>query len=202
MTPEAPAPTSALASGRVAAWLAKQVEIALADAALSLPQYRVLALLADGSAASSFLAERLAVRPPTITAVVDGLVLRGLVDRRHTDEDRRRVDHLLTADGKDLLAGADEAVNARLSRLASRLGDEALAARAIDDLALWGQAMRAHRSSGEAGRAAAGRGEAGPSPAVVRPAAPIRAVVAANRAVVATALVTAPASRPAAGRHS
>jgi DNA-binding MarR family transcriptional regulator len=150
--PEAQTEPRTLTPGRVAAWLAKQVDIALADAALSLPQYRVLALLADGSAASSFLAERLAVRPPTITAVVDGLVLRGLVDRRHTDEDRRRVDHVLTADGQSLLAAADGAVNARLSRLASCLGDEVLALRAIDDLALWGQAMRAHRGAMETGR--------------------------------------------------
>jgi len=147
VTHEGQPSTRHVSPGRVAAWLAKQVDIALADAALSLPQYRVLALLADGSASSSFIAARLAVQPPTITAVVDGLVCRGLVDRRHTAADRRRVDHVMTVAGTRLLAAADEAVNARLAHLASFLGDEALAARAVDDLALWGQAMRAHRSA-------------------------------------------------------
>jgi DNA-binding MarR family transcriptional regulator len=164
VTHEEQSPTRALPPGRVAAWLAKQVEIALADAALSLPQYRVLALLADGSAASSFIAERLAVRPPTITAVVDGLVCRGLVDRSHTDADRRRVDHVLTVDGQRVLAAADEAVSARLARLASFLGDDALAARAVDDLALWGRAMRAHRSSGKTAEGASIPLDAGPTP--------------------------------------
>jgi DNA-binding MarR family transcriptional regulator len=185
VTPEAHHEPRALTPGRVAAWLAKQVEIALAEAALSLSQYRVLALLADGSAAPSFLAERLAVRPPTITAVVDGLVLRRLVDRHHTDEDRRRVDHVLTAEGERLLAAADEAVNARLSHLASCLGDEALAARAIDDLALWGQAMRAHRSASEAARALAVAGR-----------------LAEQSAVVARTLTPSTSARPVGGRRS
>jgi long-chain acyl-CoA synthetase len=68
--------------GRTAAWLAKQVEIGLSSAELSLPQYRVLGLLDESSAVSSDLAERLAVRPPSVTAIVDGLVARGLVERR------------------------------------------------------------------------------------------------------------------------
>ena len=67
--------------GRTAAWLAKQVELSLAEVDLSLSQYRILGLLDEGSAVSSALAERLAVRPPSVTAVIDGLVTRGLVAR-------------------------------------------------------------------------------------------------------------------------
>ena len=83
---------------RTAAWLAKQVEIGLATADLSPPQYRVLGLLDEhSSAVSSDLAERLAVRPPSVTAIIDGLVGRGLVERRNVAADRRQVDHVLTA---------------------------------------------------------------------------------------------------------
>src|SRR5580700_10654088 len=82
--------------GRVAAWLSKRVEMALGLMDLTLPQYRVMGILAEGSAASSGLADRLAVRPPSITAVIDGLVARGLVDRKQEDTDRRRVALRLT----------------------------------------------------------------------------------------------------------
>ena len=37
--------------GRVAAWLSKRVEVALAQVELTLPQYRVLGILAEGTAA-------------------------------------------------------------------------------------------------------------------------------------------------------
>ena len=60
---EATAPPPVLGTyGRVAAWLSKRVEVALAQVELTLPQYRVLGILAEGSAAASGLADRLAVR--------------------------------------------------------------------------------------------------------------------------------------------
>ena len=96
-------------AARAVARLAKQVEVAIGPLDLSLPQYRVLALLGDGSTASSVLARKLAVSPPTVTAVVDGLVARGLVERQADPEDRRRLTLLLTRDGKRVLAAADAA---------------------------------------------------------------------------------------------
>ena len=94
-----PAPHVLGTYGRVAAWLSKRVEVALAEVDLTLPQYRVLGILAEGSAAASGLADRLAVRRPSITALIDGLVARGLVDRRQEDTDRRRVALRLTDEG-------------------------------------------------------------------------------------------------------
>jgi len=132
---------------RTAAWLAKQVELGLASVDLSLPQYRVLGLLDAGPAVSSALANRLAVRPPSVTAVIDGLVTRGLVDRRAVEDDRRRVSHVLTGPGRRLLAEADTAVDARLAGIAASLADPALAARAIEDLGIWQQAFRAHHAT-------------------------------------------------------
>jgi len=138
--------------GRTAAWLAKQVEISLAEVDLSLSQYRMLGLLDEGSAVSSALAKRLAVRPPSVTAVIDGLVTRGLVARGHAEDDRRRVSHELTDLGKRLLAQADTAVNGRLELLANRLPGARARERAIEDLTLWQQAMTLHREALAAAR--------------------------------------------------
>jgi long-chain acyl-CoA synthetase len=131
--------------GRTAAWLARQVELGLASADLSLPQYRVLGFLDESSAVSSDLAERLAVRPPSVTAVVDGLVARGLVERRTVVADRRQVDHVLTETGRCALDTADAAVTARLRDIASCLGDEIETERAFDGLLAWRRAFHAYR---------------------------------------------------------
>ena len=59
--------------------LSRQVEITLSESQLSVAQFRLLDRLSGGSAAGGSLAEWLAVKPPSITALVDGLVARGLV---------------------------------------------------------------------------------------------------------------------------
>ena len=130
--------------GRVAAWLSKRVEVALTTVDLTLPQYRVLGILAEGSAAASGLADRLAVRRPSITAVIDGLVARGLVDRRQEDTDRRRVALRLTDEGFRTLAEADRAVDDYLVSIAGHLPDkeEAMALRSLE---LWARAMTESR---------------------------------------------------------
>jgi len=133
--------------GRTAAWLAKQVELGLGAVDLSLPQYRILGLLDESSAVSSDLAQRLAVRPPTITAVVDGLVARGLVERRTVEGDRRRVDHVLTAEGHRVLDGADAAIDARLHEITDALGDPAVTEEAFRGLAGWRTALVAYRKA-------------------------------------------------------
>ncbi|MHB1710915.1 MAG: MarR family winged helix-turn-helix transcriptional regulator [Acidimicrobiales bacterium] len=140
------------AVGRTAAWLAKQVEIGLDSVELSLPQYRVLGLLDESPAFSSALAERLAVRPPSVTALVDGLVARGLVERRGVESDRRRVDHSLTEAGHQVLESADEAVGGRLFDIAGCLDDAAETERAFGGLAVWRRAFGAYRLRGETGR--------------------------------------------------
>jgi long-chain acyl-CoA synthetase len=141
--------------GRVAAWLSKRVEVALGTVDLTVPQFRVLGILAEGSSAASGLADRLAVRRPSITALVDGLVARGLVDRRQEDSDRRRVELRLTKDGERILAAADRAVDEYLESIAGHLPakDEAMALRALE---LWGRAMVAHREAPKPGMPPAG----------------------------------------------
>jgi long-chain acyl-CoA synthetase len=103
--------------GRTIARLARQVERAVATVDLTLSQYRVLGILGEGREAASALADKLAVSRPSVTGVVDGLVTRGLVRRGQADGDRRRVDIDLTDSGRELLAAADGAVDARLDRI-------------------------------------------------------------------------------------
>ncbi len=145
--------TSAPRLGRTAAWLAKQVEIALTGVELSPAQYRVLGLLGDSaSLVSSKLASDLAVRPPSVTAIIDGLVARGLVSRGPSDGDRRRVSHELTSGGRALLEHADAAVEGRLADIAGSLESSEDAERALTGLALWRPALTAYRMATSVGR--------------------------------------------------
>ena len=81
--------------------LARQVELALATVDLTLPQYRVLGILGGGPEASSVLAEKLAVSRPSVTGVVDGLVVpRPRPRATHDAVDRRRIGIELTGDGR------------------------------------------------------------------------------------------------------
>ena len=136
---------------RAAARLAKAVEKAVGEVDLTLPQYRMLAHLADGTSAASVLAGNLAVSRPSLTALADGLVARGLVERRADPADRRRVDHVLTAQGQDALAAADVAVEDRLGGLLRHL-PRASRRRAAEGLALWLTALDAARAERLAGR--------------------------------------------------
>jgi DNA-binding MarR family transcriptional regulator len=142
MAIEQPAPPPAHGAGRTVAWLAKQVERALTEVELSLAQYRVLGFLSEGSAVSSAVAERLAVRPPSVTAVIDGLVARGLVARHAIEGDRRSVSLVVTDEGARVLALAEVAVDSRLSGIAVFLDDDDGGKRALADLGRWNAALR------------------------------------------------------------
>jgi len=125
-------------AARAAARLAKQVEVALGEMDLSLPQYRVLALLSRGSAAASVLAGNLSVSRPSVTALVDGLIARGLVQRGDDPDDRRKVTHLLTSKGKRTLRQADAVIATRLEEIAAEGGD---ASGCFDGLLAWADAL-------------------------------------------------------------
>src|SRR6476620_1465203 len=95
----------------------------LSDVGMSASQYRLLSFLSDERAASaaSRLADKMSVTRPTITALVDGLVAKGWVERLVADDDRRRVDHKVTTAGRRALADADEAISFRLAECLSHL---------------------------------------------------------------------------------
>jgi long-chain acyl-CoA synthetase len=106
---------------RAAARLARQVEVALQTVDLTLPQYRLLTLLTEGEHVANHLADLLSVSPPSVTALVDGLAERGLVERRPDPGDRRRVSHAITPAGLEALAAGDAAIGQRLGHFATRV---------------------------------------------------------------------------------
>jgi DNA-binding MarR family transcriptional regulator len=81
-----------------------------ATSELTLPQFRVLGLLAAGDERASLLAARLAVAKPTVTAIVSSLVDRGYVVRESAPGDRRVVRLSISPAG----TAAVEAAGARL----------------------------------------------------------------------------------------
>jgi long-chain acyl-CoA synthetase len=131
--------------GRTVARLGRQVEVALAGVDLTIAQYRALTQLSEGAEASSSLAAKLAVSRPSATAVVEGLVERGLVERQHFAEDRRRVSVYLTDAGWRVLGLADEAVGAKLADVLTVVSSRR-AARALSGIAEWGRAMDANKA--------------------------------------------------------
>lgn len=131
---------------RTVARLARHVEVALAGCDLSVPQYRLLSLLSEGSVNASTLAQRLVVSRPSVTALVDGLVARGMVERGTDPADRRHVTHLVTERGEQVLAEADRAAAARLRDLATHLAPED-APDACAGLAAWGRALDSYRDT-------------------------------------------------------
>lgn len=109
---------------RAAARLAKVAGTALAEAGLTLAQYRVLVFLDRGPRPATQVAALLGVTPSTVTSVVDGLCARGLVERRGDPGDRRRVVLALTDAGRDELGCGDAVVGDRLGLLLERLSPE------------------------------------------------------------------------------
>jgi len=134
--------------------------LALAEVDLTLPQYRILIHLDEGKVVASALADGLSVSRPSITAVVDGLVSRGLVERQHDPDDRRRIGHDLTPEGRALLARADEAVDGRLHEIASLLrARKRLETDAFKGLESWQAALDALRMAKKSAGQSHGHGE-------------------------------------------
>jgi DNA-binding MarR family transcriptional regulator len=100
---------------RALAFAARRLERSLPD--LTLSQYRVLALVASGDERASRVAQRLAVAKPTVTAVVDGLVDRGLLQREAIEGDRRSLRLVLTERGRGALAVAEDAMCAAIGEV-------------------------------------------------------------------------------------
>jgi long-chain acyl-CoA synthetase len=145
-----------VSAARSAAYLARVLELVLADNALSLPQYRLLCYLSGGSSAASPAAKDLSTSRPSVTALVDGVVAKGLVERLPDPGDRRRITLMLTAHGVATLARADEEITERLGTLASFLS-AADQEKAVTGLSLWRGALRAEGDAARAGVTEGGR---------------------------------------------
>lgn len=148
---KSPTQSAEQSAARAAARLARQIAVALGDAGLSLSQYRVMAYLAEGERVASALAGGVSVTRPSVTALMDGLEEKGLIERRRSEGDRRVVKAVLTPRGIKALAKADEAARSRIAMLADHL-DESDRKRAVEGLALWHGALNAHLAEAIANR--------------------------------------------------
>lgn len=96
----------------------------LAPAGLTLQQFNVLRIL-RGAGPEGLptleVGERMLERTPGVTRLIDRLERRGLVTRRRSAEDRRKVYCVIAPAGLELLAGLDEAVAAGDRRCFERL---------------------------------------------------------------------------------
>jgi len=94
-----------LAIQRTAGLLSQRIGRELRAAGLSEPQYNVLRILAGAGTAGlpcQEIGERLVAAVPDVTRLVDRLVESGLAERRRSEEDRRVVLVVATAEGKRL----------------------------------------------------------------------------------------------------
>jgi DNA-binding MarR family transcriptional regulator len=104
-----------LAAVRALAFGARVIERALDD--MTLPQFRVLSLIASSPERASRVAEKAAVSRPSLTGLLDGLEARGWVRRVEVDGDRRGVGLEVTSEGRAALRTAEEAAQTRLEHV-------------------------------------------------------------------------------------
>lgn len=99
---------------------------------LSVPQFRSLVFI-DRAAGASLggVAEHLGLTPPSTCKLIDGLSARGMVTRRESPGDRRRVTLEITAEGARALAGARSETQKSLALLLGSLGVEELSTVAL-----------------------------------------------------------------------
>ncbi len=132
--------------GRIAARLAKHVEVVLSELDLSPSQYRVLSVLSLGPEGASRLAGSLSISRPSLTGVVDGLVAHGFIARKDDLSDRRRVALALTPAGSRALRKADHMLEQRLVEILSHASD-AEAELARRGLEAWHGPLEADRAT-------------------------------------------------------
>lgn len=101
---------------------------------LSLAHYRVLAAVAEGEERASRIAERLALGKPTISASVDALCRRGLLDRAAAAEDQRVWTLRLTPRGEAVLRAVEDAMLERFDALLAHTHDTPGVVAALDRL--------------------------------------------------------------------
>ena len=114
-------------------WVVRELERACAD--LTLPQYRLLALIVRGEERASSLAGQLALARPTVSAAVETLVANGMVERTSFDGDRRAVRLTITPAGRSALLVAEQAMRVKLDALLADVRDTSVVEDALGQLA-------------------------------------------------------------------
>lgn len=94
----------------IARHLAEEQLAAILRVTLTMPQLRLMTVLRiHGPMSGNELAERLDVSTPTISGMVERLVARRMLERRHPPEDRRVRLVALSGRGQEMIAGLEEA---------------------------------------------------------------------------------------------
>lgn len=137
-TPTAADATYAAAASAIAR-LARVLERSCDE--LSLAHYRVLSAVAAGEDRASRVAVRLSLGKPAISAAVDALVTRGLLERGGDVADQRATSLAVTPSGVEVLARCQGAMNDALGGV---LVHSSYAETALETLASLGQALDAY----------------------------------------------------------
>jgi MarR family transcriptional regulator for hemolysin len=88
---------------------------------LTVPQFRTLAFVNRNEGSSLWeVADHVGLTPPSMSRIVDGLIVRGLMARKDDPDDRRRVRLTVTNRGQEIL---EIVTQGTLSYLADKLGD-------------------------------------------------------------------------------
>ena len=95
-------------------WITDMVSKELKEYDIYEPQYNVLRVLrgAKGKPISvNIILENMVQRSSNVTRIVDKLTVKGLVERTLSDEDRRKMDIVITTSGLELLEKLDKKVH-------------------------------------------------------------------------------------------
>jgi len=95
-----------------------------AKPSLTVPQFRVLANIFQGTQLTSELAELHGISLPAMSTLVDGLVRRGFVTRRPGTNDRRHVVLKLSRKGSSAYAQVRKNLEVKLAVLIASFNDE------------------------------------------------------------------------------
>jgi DNA-binding MarR family transcriptional regulator len=138
--------------------LARMLERASGE--LTLAQYRLLALISEGEDRASTLAGHLALGKPTISATVETMVERGLLERASVEGDRRAVRLEVTGAGRTALETAQRSMGERLDAVLAHVTDRAQVEESLDQLRGALDAWRAQLSTERSGSTPSNRGSA------------------------------------------
>jgi DNA-binding MarR family transcriptional regulator len=132
------------AAVRAVAFTARKLERELGE--MTLPQFRVLTLVASSVERANRIAELAAVSRPSLTGLLDGLEARGWVRRVDVVGDRRGVLLEVTDAGQRALASAEQAMARSLDELLDIVPTDQRG-QALQGLAVLGHALRTPRDT-------------------------------------------------------
>ena len=135
------------AAARAVAFTARRLERCLDE--MTLPQFRVLTLVASSAERANRIAELAAVSRPSLTGLLDGLEARGWVRRVDVVGDRRGVLLEVTDAGTRALAQAEQAMVGVLDELLD-VTPPGQRDQVVDGLLALGEALRTQRDQRDA----------------------------------------------------